>query len=124
SNDGQPVEANIGRFGPYVKYGKKYVSIKDEDPHTITLDQALELIKVKQAADANRVVQQFAKNDIQVLNGRYGPYITNGKKNARIPKDSDPATLTLEECEQLLAKAPNRKTRRRAAPKKKRRTSN
>lgn len=124
TDDDQPVEANIGRFGPYVKYGKKYVSINNEDPHTITLDQALELIKEKQTADANRVIQQFAENDIQVLNGRYGPYITDGKKNARIPKDSDPAALTLEECEQLLAKAPNRKPRRRAAPKKKRRTSN
>ncbi|MCP4407227.1 MAG: DNA topoisomerase I [Gammaproteobacteria bacterium] len=124
TDDDQPVEANIGRFGPYVKYGKQYVSIKNEDPHTITLDQALELIKEKQTADANRVIQQFTENNIQVLNGRYGPYITDGKKNARIPKDSDPAALTLEECEQLLAKAPNRKPRRRAAPKKKRRTSN
>jgi DNA topoisomerase-1 len=118
---GLTVEANIGRFGPYVKYGKKFVSINKEDPYTITLERALELIKEKEAADANRIIRQFEDSDIQVLKGRYGPYITNGKKNARIPKDTDPASLSLEVCEQLLANAPSRKSPRRVAAKKKRR---
>lgn len=119
--EGQSVEANIGRFGPYVKYGKKFVSIKDDDPYTITLDRALELIKEKEAADANRIIREFSGSDIQVLRGRYGPYISNGKKNARIPKDTDPATLSLESCEKLLADAPARKSPRRRAPAKKNR---
>lgn len=122
--DGEPVEANIGRFGPYVKYGKKFVSIKNMDPYTITLEQALELIREKQAADANRIILEFSGSDIQVLNGRYGPYVSDGKKNARIPKNADPASLTLSECEELLAQAPKRKPRRRATTKKKRRAGN
>ncbi|MCG6870133.1 MAG: DNA topoisomerase I [Gammaproteobacteria bacterium] len=117
---GEPVEANIGRFGPYVKYGKKYVSIRDDDPHTIALERALELIEEKKQADANRLIQEFADEGIQVLNGRYGPYITDKKKNARVPKGEDPASLTLEQCQKLLAEAPEKKARRKAAPKKKR----
>ena len=113
------MEANIGRFGPYVKYGKKYVSIRDDDPHTITLERALELIEEKKQADANRLIQEFADEGIQVLNGRYGPYITDKKKNARVPKGEDPASLTLEQCQKLLAEAPEKKARRKAAPKKK-----
>ncbi|MEA3411932.1 MAG: DNA topoisomerase I [Pseudomonadota bacterium] len=118
--EGEPVESNIGRFGPYVKYGKKYVSISDDDPHTISLERALELIEEKKKADANRIVQDFSDEGIQVLNGRYGPYITDKKKNARVPKGEDPSTLTLEQCKKLLAEAPEKKARRKAAPKKKR----
>ena len=110
--DGEPVSASIGRFGPYVKYGSKYVSIpKGEDPHTITLERALELIEEKRQADANRVIKTFDEAGIQVLNGRYGPYITDGEKNARIPKDVEPAELTLEHCRKLLEEAPARKRR-------------
>lgn len=119
----EPVEANIGRFGPYVKYGKKYVSIKEEDPHTITLERALELIEEKKQADANRIIQEFEGSDIRVLNGRYGPYVTDGKKNARVPKDVEPDSLTLEVCQQLIAEAPAKKSRRRTAAKKKRSAS-
>lgn len=114
---GEPVEANIGRFGPYVKYGKKYVSIGQDDPHTITLERALELIEEKKREDANRVIQDFDDGAIRVLNGRYGPYITDGKKNAKIPKDREPAELTREECERLLAEAPAKKARRKSSPK-------
>jgi DNA topoisomerase-1 len=110
---GEPVEANIGRFGPYVKYGKNFVSIKNGDPYTITLEQALTLINEKQKADANRVILQYADSNIQVLNGRYGPYVTDGKKNAKIPKNVDPSVLTLAECEHLLAAAPAAKKSRR-----------
>ena len=106
--DGLPVSASVGRFGPYVRYGDKYVSIKDDDPYTIELPRALELIEQKKIDDANRIILDFEEQGIQVLNGRYGPYITNKKKNARVPKDREPKSLTLAECEELLAAAPER----------------
>ncbi|HEX4025551.1 MAG TPA: DNA topoisomerase I [Steroidobacteraceae bacterium] len=116
--DGASIVANIGRFGPYLKYGDKYVSLKqDDDPYTITHERALECIRAKQEADANRIIRQFDPDGIQVLNGRYGPYISNGEKNARVPKDRDPKTLTLEECRELLAAAPARPARGRFARK-------
>jgi DNA topoisomerase-1 len=114
--DGEAVVANIGRFGPYIKFGLKYVSLKDDDPYTVTLERALECIRAKQEADANRIIQDFGVQSIQVLNGRYGPYISNGEKNARIPKDRDPKTLSLEECRALLEAAPNRPQRGRGRP--------
>src|SRR5690606_19500840 len=119
--DGEPVSANIGRFGPYVRYGDKFVSIRgDDDPYTITLERALELIEEKKQADANRIIKTFDGTDVQILNGRYGPYVTNGAKNAKIPKDREPKSLTLEECEALLAAAPERRGRgKKAAAKKK-----
>ncbi|MBC8025570.1 MAG: DNA topoisomerase I, partial [Steroidobacteraceae bacterium] len=107
--DGEPVQSNIGRFGPYIKYGAKYVSLKPpDDPYTVTLERALEVIAAKKEADANRLIQDFAVDSIQVLNGRYGPYITDGKRNARMPKDTDPKTIPLETCRELLANAPLR----------------
>jgi len=115
--DGQPVQASIGRFGPYVKYANKFVSLKDDDPYTIDLDRALVLIAEKRELDANRIIQEFSNTEIRVLNGRYGPYVTNGSKNAKIPKDKEPAKLSLQECEQLIEQAPAKKARRRAPPK-------
>ncbi len=107
--DGVPVSASVGRFGPYVRYGDKYVSIRgDDDPYTIELPRALELIEEKKTADASRIIQDFADEEIQVLNGRYGPYVTDKAKNARVPKDREPKLLTLEECKELLAAAPVR----------------
>jgi DNA topoisomerase-1 len=119
TSDAETVEANIGRFGPYVKYGKKYVSIKHEDPHSITLEKALELIAEKRHADANRLIKAFEDTDIQILIGRYGPYITDGKKNARVPKDQDPAELSLEYCQRLIEEAPAKRSRRRGGTRKK-----
>jgi DNA topoisomerase-1 len=110
--DGEDIVANVGRFGPYVKYGSKYVSLKDDDPYTVTLERALECIRLKQEADANRIIREFGVDNIQVLNGRYGPYVTDGKKNAKIPKDRDPKSLELEECRAMLAAAPERGTGR------------
>ena len=102
--DGEPVQSNIGRFGPYIKYGAKYVSLKPpDDPYTVTLERALEVIRLKKEADANRIIQDFGVDNIQVLNGRYGPYITDGKRNARMPKDTDPKVITLDTCRELLA---------------------
>ncbi len=114
--DGEPVSASIGRFGPYVRYGDKFVSIRDDDPYTIGLEKALEFIVEKKEADKQRIIQNFEDEGIQVLNGRYGPYVTDKSKNARVPKDREPASLTLEECKELLEKAPARG--RRGAKKK------
>jgi DNA topoisomerase-1 len=117
--DGEEVAANIGRFGPYVRYDKKFVSIpKDEDPHTITLERALELVAEKKKADSERVIKTYEGSNLQVLKGRYGPYITDGKKNGRIPKDREPDSLTLDECKEIIAAAPARKKRARRAKKK------
>jgi len=111
--EGEPILANVGRFGPYIKYGSKYVSLKEDDPYTVTLERALECIQAKQLADANRIIRDFGVDGIQLLNGRYGPYVSNGEKNARIPKDRDPKTLTLEDSRALLAAAPVRPMRGR-----------
>src|SRR6266850_6143849 len=110
--DGETVITNVGRFGPYVKYGSKYVSLKEDDPYEVSLERALEVIRLKQEADANRTITDFGVDGIQVLNGRYGPYVTDGKKNAKIPRDRDPKTLTLEECRVLIEQAPARGTGR------------
>lgn len=112
TSDGEKVSANIGRFGPYVRYGNKFVSIKKDygDPYTITLEEALVLIQEKKIADANRIIQTF-DDGIQVLNGRWGPYVTDGNKNGKIAKDQDPKALTHEACIEILAKAPEKKKR-------------
>jgi len=109
--EGETIVANVGRFGPYVKYGSKYASLKEDDPYTITLERAREVIRAKQAADAARLIRDFPEAGIQVLNGRYGPYVTDKKKNAKIPKERDPRSVTLEECHALLAAAPERGAR-------------
>ncbi|MDX1480793.1 MAG: DNA topoisomerase I [Woeseiaceae bacterium] len=117
---GEPVSASIGRFGPYVRYGDKYVSIRgDDDPYTIELPRALELIEQKKKEDAERIILDFEDEGIQVLNGRYGPYITDKSKNARVPKDREPKSLTLDECRELLAAAParGRRGKKKAAKK-------
>jgi DNA topoisomerase I len=103
--------ANVGRFGPYVQVEKKYYSLKEHDPYTITLEEALEIIKAGKEKEANKIIQEFKDSDIQVLNGRYGPYITDGKKNAKIPKDKEPKDLTFEECKELIDNAPEKKKR-------------
>ncbi len=111
----KPMEAAIGRFGPYIKHDGKFVSIpKTDDPYTITAERAVELIKAKREADANKFIKVFEENpDVQVLNGRYGPYIKVGKKNVKIPKDKEASELTLEECLELAEKAPEKKRRGR-----------
>jgi DNA topoisomerase-1 len=104
--EGEAMGVGIGRFGPYVRYGSKFVSIKQDDPYTITRERAIELIEAKKHADANRTIKRFDEAGIQILRGRYGPYVTDGNRNGRIPKDRDPATLTLEECRALIEAAP------------------
>ena len=110
--DGEEISTNLGRFGPYVKYGKAYVSIKPDDPFTVTLERALELIAAKKQADAEKHIATF-DGGIQILNGRFGPYITDGTKNAKIPKGTEPADITAEQAVSLLAAAPVRAKRRR-----------
>ena len=119
SPEGEEISANIGRFGPYIKYDSKFVSLKvkeGDDPYTITLERALELVAEKKEFDANREIKMFEGTDIKILRGRYGPYITDGIKNARIPKDiEDPAILDLATCEELIEKAPLPKSKRKKA---------
>ena len=117
--EGEKVFAAIGRFGPYIRFDNKFVSLKDIDPHEVTLEQALVLIAEKKEFEANRIIQTFEGSDIQVLRGRYGPYITDGNKNARMPKDREPESLTLAECEELIAAAPDRKRGKKKVAKKK-----
>lgn len=110
TEDGQDIKANIGRFGPYIQVGKLFVSIKPEDPHDITLEKALELYAAKLKAEAEKNIADFG-DGIKVLNGRYGPYITDGKKNAKIPKDTEPKSITHEQARAILAEAPAAKKR-------------
>ncbi|MGK7392355.1 MAG: type I DNA topoisomerase [Candidatus Cyclobacteriaceae bacterium M2_1C_046] len=113
--DGAEMTVGIGRFGPYVRHNNKFVSIpKEDDPYSITADRAVELIKAKREQEANMMIKEFDERpDIQVLNGRYGPYIKAGKKNVKIPKGKKPEELTLEECVELANAAPEKKKRGR-----------
>ncbi len=120
TEDGKAIKANIGRFGPYIQIDKLFVSIKPLDPHTITLEEALELYAAKLKSEAEKNIADFG-DGIKVLNGRFGPYITDGTKNAKIPKDSDPKAITHEEAKKMLKDAPakGKKSFKRRATKKK-----
>jgi DNA topoisomerase-1 len=109
--DGTPISVGRGQYGPYVKFGAKYASIKEDDPFTLELPRALEIVEAKLAADRERTIKDFPEHGIQVLKGRYGPYVTDKKRNAKVPKEREPASLTLEECQAMLAAAPERKGR-------------
>lgn len=111
AENGDEVSVGVGRFGPFVKQGSTYASLKPEDdPYTIELPRALQIVAEKLEMLANRVITDFG-NGVQVLNGRYGAYITDGEKNARIPKDVEPKDLTEAQCLELLAAAPVKKSR-------------
>jgi len=116
TKDGLVIKANIGRFGPYIQVDKLFVSIKPIDPHDITLEQAIELYNEKLITEAAKNISDFG-DGIKVLNGRYGPYITDGKKNAKIPKDQKPEEITHEQAKQMIADAPAAKTKGRFAKK-------
>ncbi len=118
--DGEHITACLGRFGPYLNYGeKKNLSLKGleekgqepYDPYTITFEQALPLVEQKKIIEANKVIQDFEEKGIQVLNGRWGPYVTDGSKNVKVPKDQDPKDLSLAECEEMIENAPVRRGR-------------
>jgi len=111
AENGDEVSVAIGRFGPFVKQGSTYASMKaEDDPYTIELPRALQIVAEKLEMLANRLILDFG-NGVQVLNGRYGAYITDGEKNARIPKEQEPKELTEKQCLELLAAAPVRKGR-------------
>ncbi|MBL7957731.1 MAG: type I DNA topoisomerase [Flavobacteriales bacterium] len=107
---GEVIVAGRGRFGPFVKYQKTYANIpKGEEPSTVTLERGIELIEAKLAGARQNVLKEFEGSNIQVLKGRYGPYVTDGSKNANVPKDKEPEALTLEEAQALIGTAPERK---------------
>jgi DNA topoisomerase-1 len=111
AENGDEVSVGVGRFGPFVKQGSTYASLKaEDDPYTIELPRALQIVQEKLEMLANRIIKDFG-NGVQVLNGRFGPYITDGEKNARIPKDQEPKDLTEAQCAELLAAAPVKKGR-------------
>lgn len=116
------VTAAIGRFGPYIKWNSLFISLKKaegDDPFTVDMERAAVLIEAKKESEANKYIKVFEEDkDIQVLNGRWGPYIKFGKKNIKIPKDVVPENLTLEECKKIAAEAPAKKKVVRRAKKK------
>lgn len=115
--ENESVSAAIGRFGPYIRHGKSFVSIKTtdgDDPYTVTFERAVELITSKRDADAKSLILEWKEEpDIKVLNGRFGPYIKAGKKNVKIPKEKVAEELTLEEVRELVAQAPDKPARRK-----------
>ncbi len=128
----ETVSVGIGRFGPFVKRGSVYASLKaEDDPYKLELDRAVFLIEEKEEIARNRIIKEWADSDIQVLNGRYGPYLSDGKLNGKIPKDREPKSLSLEDAQQMMAetgkparkgfgaKKATKKTAARKAPAKK-----
>ena len=122
--DGKPVTVGKGKFGPYIRYDNTYVSIpKTVDPLAVTLEEAEQMLKEKQEAEAKKVIKTFADNpDMQILNGRYGPYIAYQKKNYKIPENVEPADLNLDACFKVIElqkeKSETRKVIRSARKKK------
>jgi len=120
TSDGLPIKANVGRFGPYIQVDKLFVSIKPLDPHTITLDEALELYAAKLVSEAEKNIADFG-DGIKVLKGRYGPYVTDGTKNAKIDKNTKPESITHEQAIEMIKKAPasfKKRASSRKSPKK------
>jgi DNA topoisomerase-1 len=114
TEDGQEIKANTGRFGPYIQVGATFVSIKPLDPKKITEKEARKLYQEKLKNEAKKHIKEF-ENGLKILKGPYGAYITDGKKNARIPKEADPRKITETEAKDLLEKAPAKKSFRRAS---------
>jgi len=105
--EGEPVQANIGRFGPYIRYGQRnFVSLKEHDPHDVTLEQALKLVAEHKQMLKDRIIKAFESEGIEILKGRYGPFVTDGKRNASVPRDVEPESLSLEQCRKMLDEAP------------------
>ena len=107
SYENDQVVIGTGKYGPYVRHSGKFYSLgKDDDPYSIGLERAVEIIEEKRAEERNRNIKQFEEEPgLQILNGRYGPYISYNRKNYRIPKGKKPEELTLVECRQIIEKA-------------------
>lgn len=120
--EGKEVSAAIGRYGPYIRHGSSFVSLKEEegdDPLSVGIERAIELIEEKRKADRERMIRTFEEDEtMQVLKGRWGPYLKAGKKNFKIPKDKDPGALTYEECLKIIKEAPQKKGRSKSRSKK------
>ena len=116
TEEGEEIVVSVGRFGPYIRYGGKFVSLKEDDPYTVALERTLELIAAKKKEDEEKQINIFETEGISVLNGPYGPYVTDGNKNVKVPKDIEPVTLTVADCLKMIAEAPDRP--RRGAKKK------
>lgn len=116
TTDGEEIKANVGRFGPYIQVGKLFVSIKDHDPREITEAQARAAYEAKLKAEAEKTIADWGA--VKVLNGRYGPYITDGKTNAKIPKGEDPKAINEAQAKALIAAAPAKKPRHRTTKRK------
>jgi DNA topoisomerase I len=103
--DGGDLTVGIGKFGPYVRYNSKFFSLKKgvDDPYTITMERAIELILEKNESDKKKVIKDFG--DIMLLNGRYGPYLVKDKLNYRLPKGTDAEKLTKNECIEIIEKS-------------------
>ncbi|MBI2989856.1 MAG: type I DNA topoisomerase [Candidatus Magasanikbacteria bacterium] len=112
-SEGNDLTVGIGRFGPYIKCQSSFYSIKNADPYHINLENALELIREKREEETKKIIAVFKEENIQILNGRYGPYVTDGLKNARIPKDTDPLSLGLDDCKKMLSTAKEKRGRRK-----------
>ncbi|MDX4058289.1 type I DNA topoisomerase [Aliarcobacter skirrowii] len=103
-DNGNEIKANIGRFGPYLQVKTKYYSLKTDDPYTVDERRAKEIIKEIDEAKSKALIKEFEKEKIQVLDGQYGPYIKQGRKNFKIPKTKEASNLTLEECLEIIEK--------------------
>ncbi|MCC5923439.1 MAG: type I DNA topoisomerase [Crocinitomicaceae bacterium] len=112
--EGKVVKANVGRFGPYIQHDGKFVSLKEDDPMEVNLSRAIELIEQKKEEDAKKMIKVFEEDEtVQILNGRWGPYLKIGKNNFKLPKDIEPEKLTLEECKEIANNQPKKSTARR-----------
>jgi DNA topoisomerase-1 len=117
--EGKKVRANVGRFGPYLQHDGQFVSLKEDDPMEVNLLRAIELIQLKREEDAKKLIKSFPENqDVQLLNGRWGPYLKIGKNNFKLPKDAEPEKLTLEECLSIADNQPKKTVRKKAIRKK------
>jgi DNA topoisomerase-1 len=113
--EGKEITVAVGRFGPYVKHDNKFYSLaKTDNPALVEYDRAVEIINEKRQKDLNNIIRSFDQDpDMQVLNGRFGPYIAYKKSNYKIPKGTEPSTLTYEQCKAIVEdpkNAPKKKT--------------
>ena len=125
-SNGDEIKANIGRFGPYLQVKSKYYSLKTDDPYTVDLNRALEVIKDLDEAKEKSTIKSFDKEKIQILIGQYGPYIKQGRKNFKIPKGVEANDLTLEQCLEIIekdSKSTTKKTTAKKAPAEKKTTT-
>ena len=122
TENGEEIKANIGRFGPYLQVKTKFYSLKTDDPYTVDLNRALEIIKETDEAKEKSTIKTFEKEKIQILVGQYGPYIKQGRKNFKIPKNAEAENLTLKDCLEIIekdSKGTTKKTAKKATTEKK-----